>query len=80
MHAGVINRRTGGVGQAAVARDLLTEALRYDPSMAQGWYQLGLACKAMHHRAEAERHLHTAVLLASSSPVLPFSSLPLVAG
>lgn len=66
------------MSQAAVARDLLTEALRYDPSLAEGWYQLGLACKAMHHRPDAEQHLHTAVLLAASSPALPFSTMPLL--
>ncbi len=39
-------------------------------------YQLGLACRAMQHQQVAEKHLRTAVLLAATSPVVPYSTLP----
>lgn len=77
MGLGVLYRRRGNAGDLGLAHNLLSEALRYQPSDPQGWYNLGLVCKALQQRKEAERHLYNAVLLANSAPIMSFSSLPL---
>ncbi|KAG2497220.1 hypothetical protein HYH03_004809 [Edaphochlamys debaryana] len=77
LRQGAMYARRGGRSELAVARDMLAEALRYDPACAAAWYQLGRVALGLEHRAEAEEHLLTAVRLAAAAPALPFSSLPL---
>jgi cytochrome c-type biogenesis protein CcmH/NrfG len=57
--------------------DLLNQALRLDPTNAEGWRQLGLACAAMQHHTHAERHLRNALQLAGANPAVPYALLPL---
>ena len=78
MHTGALHRRRGTVADLTVARDLLSESLRQQPSSAAGWYQLGLACRGLGHTKEAEQHLRTAVVLAAGSPALPYAECPLL--
>lgn len=78
MRTGALLRRKGTVADLAVARDLLSESLRQQPSSAAGWYQLGLACRGLGHAKEAEQHLRTAVVLAAGSPALPYAECPLL--
>jgi hypothetical protein len=76
-HTGALLRKCGGPVQLAVAKDLLSEGLRYEPGTALGWQELGLACQELQQEGRAQQHLQVAALLASSSPVLPYSQLPL---
>ncbi len=67
-----------------MARDLLSEALRYDPASAAAWFRLGRVTQTLQGGAagagaqgEAEGLLRTAVQLAASQPVVPYEELPL---
>ena len=77
VHAGELYRKRGSRADLAVARDLLAEALRYCPTSATAWYNLGMVSGALEHQVEAEGHLLTAVQLAAVAPVLEYSCLPL---
>ncbi|GIM03358.1 hypothetical protein Vretimale_8116, partial [Volvox reticuliferus] len=77
LRKGALHVRHGSRPDLAVARDLLAEALRYEPRVAAGWYELGRVASALEHRAEAEEHMLMAVRLASEAPALEFSELPL---
>ncbi|GIL51386.1 hypothetical protein Vafri_7391, partial [Volvox africanus] len=77
LRKGALHVRHGSRPDLAVARDLLAEALRYEPRAAAGWYELGRVASALEHRAEAEEHMLMAVRLASEAPALDFSELPL---
>lgn len=70
--------KAGTLTQLSAGRDLISDALRLEPRNPVGWYQLGMACRAMQHTSAAEKNLKTAMLLAATSPVLPFSELTLV--
>jgi hypothetical protein len=76
--AGALLRRQGDVHDLSVADGLLTAALRYEPDNHVGWYHLGLARKAQSHIADGEKHLFTAMELASAAPVMSCSKLPLL--
>ncbi|GAX75959.1 hypothetical protein CEUSTIGMA_g3402.t1 [Chlamydomonas eustigma] len=75
---GTMYRRHGTPADLALSRDLLTDALRCNPSSVTAWHQLGLACSGLGHREEAEKNLRTAVGMAAESPALPFAECPLI--
>ncbi|KAG2443490.1 hypothetical protein HXX76_001843 [Chlamydomonas incerta] len=77
LRQGSLHARRGSRPDLAVARDLLAEALRYEPAAAAGWYGLGRVATALGHGSEAEAHLLTAVQLAGAAPLLPYAELPL---
>ncbi|KAG2443191.1 hypothetical protein HYH02_009268 [Chlamydomonas schloesseri] len=77
LRQGSLHARRGSRPDLAVARDLLAEALRYEPAAAAGWYGLGRVAAALGHGSEAEAHLLTAVQLAGAAPLLPYAELPL---
>lgn len=76
--AGTLLRKYGNQAQLAVAKDLLSEGLRYEPGVVAGWHELGLTCRALQHRVQSEQHLRTATALAASAPVLSFSQVPFI--
>lgn len=76
--AGALLRRQGDAHDLSVADGLLTAALRYEPDNHVGWYHLGLARRAQGHTADGEKHLFTAMELASAAPVMSCSKLPLL--
>ena len=76
--AGTLYRRHGTAADLALARDLLSDGLRYDPTSAAAQHQLGLTCRGLGHREEAESHLRKAVAMSGSEPALPFSECPLL--
>ena len=75
---GTLYRRHGTAADLALAHDLLSDGLRYDPTSTAAWLQLGLTCRGLGHREEAERNLRTAVAMVGSEPALPFSDCPLL--
>ncbi|GFR49196.1 hypothetical protein Agub_g11221 [Astrephomene gubernaculifera] len=77
LRQGALQARRGGRLDLALARDTLTEALRYEPASAAAWFQLGRVAAALQHRQEAEGHMLTAVQLASTAPVMEYGELPL---
>lgn len=77
-NTGTLYRRHGTAADLALARDLLSDGLRYDPSSAVAWHQLGLTCRGLGHKEEAEKNLRTAVAVASREPALPFGDCPLI--
>ncbi|EFJ50098.1 hypothetical protein VOLCADRAFT_89129 [Volvox carteri f. nagariensis] len=77
LRKGALHVRNGSRPDLAAARDLLAEALRYDPRNAAGWHELGRVAAALEHRAQAEEHMLIAVRLASEAPAMQFSELPM---
>eukprot|EP00955_Chlamydomonas_euryale_P069741 360565-Chlamydomonas_euryale.AAC.2 len=71
-------QRRGSQPDLALAHALLSDCLRYDASCAAAWYQLGLVCRGLGHREDAEQRLHVAVTLAAAAPALPLSDCPLL--
>ena len=69
---------SAGSGPHHTFSPTLPPTFRYDARCAPAWRQLGLACRALGHREEAERNLRTAVGLAACSPALPFAQCPLL--
>ena len=62
-----------------LAQSLLSSYIQvHDPSNYEGWYNLGLVCKAQGRLDEAKKHLQYAASLAAISPVKSFKSLPRV--
>ncbi|KXZ45016.1 hypothetical protein GPECTOR_59g623 [Gonium pectorale] len=77
LRRAALHARRGSGPDLALARDLLGEALRYEPASAPAWHALGCCAAAAEHRAEAEAHLLTAVQLSAAAPLLPYAELPL---
>ncbi|GLC43949.1 hypothetical protein PLESTB_000213100 [Pleodorina starrii] len=77
LRKGALHLRRGTGPDLAVARDLLAEALTYDPRSAAGWQELGRVAGSLEHRQQAEEHMLMAVRLASEAPALEFGELPL---
>ena len=71
---GALLRRTGGKS-LPVARSILTDALRLDPTNHKAWYNLGMVHKLAGRAAEAADCFQTAFVLEQSAPIEKFSSL-----
>lgn len=71
-------QRRGTAPDLALAHEFLSDCLRYDVGCAAAWHQLGLVCRALGHRKDAEQKLGMAVGLAAQQPALPFSNCPLL--
>ena len=67
-------RRTGGKS-LPVARSILTDALRLDPTNHKAWYNLGMVHKLAGRATEAADCFQAAFVLEQSAPIEKFSSL-----
>ena len=67
-------------GQAERALPLIGQALRLDPSLAEGWGLLGASENRLGREAESLPHLRQAIRLSSRDPLLGFWFTALAAG
>lgn len=61
---------------APLVRSLLTQVLQQDPMNYEAWHGLGLTQKADGSLREAADSFQTAIVLQTTAPAAPFSSLP----
>lgn len=65
-----------GTKHLAIARSLLSDALRIEPTNRKAWYNLGLLHKHEGRISDAADCFQAASMLEESDPIESFSSLP----
>lgn len=65
------------LGSHRLAEKTLRDAVRLDPTAENSWYNLGKVLEAMEEYEAASDCMATALQVQISSPIVPFSAVPL---